>query len=571
MSRTQSLALRSILVAGCLLAAWASLATFRAGQRQRVELVELLRQAGFEDRAVIERVKNERTPHHAQLAAAWALVYAVLDFDRQAEPIAPGMAAPGSGSDVPDAIEPRASLVIGSPEWDAAVDRLADAAELARRALAAQPNSWQAAMLVGAATYLERSIRRDRRLYTEHEEWEMPLAHAVRTAPGQPEPRRFLAAAYLETWRALSPAKKSSLREILTEAFASDSQAFASLLPTWLGVAEDLEDALAVIPDRSRAWNGLARIFAERHQWDAFCQVHVRGFESLHLELQEKLEDAERRLNLGELFHSRSLLLQVISSSPLDVRFVPLVARALELYPPGLHSLKSTDPLVAWLFWALELHELGMNPLPSHVVGRLAGAAGNLKPWEKAHSALVGGEIYHAERLELQADSLAQEVWGPYLLAKTRLFLDRQQPREAAEALGQVVGEARRGLAHALLRVELAGVRRDLVELAAAEQELDTFRQRQWSAAQWRWRGHRAVLRILPAAPARGLAIALARVSSQGAVVEIRWDGSFRALQPVAAEGEIEIALPVTAEPHFLELRMVAGQQVFPGEVRLIE
>ncbi len=571
MSPSQSTIFRLLLAAGCLLAAWASFATFRDGKRQRVALVEILRQAGFEDSGstVIQRVENERTTHHAQLDVARTLVYAVLDFEREApEPIA--SAVPGSGA-APPAAEPAAPLVIGTAEWDAAVERLDTAADLARRALSAQPNSWQAAMLLGAAVYLQRSIRRDRSLYTKHEDWEVPLDHAVRQAPGQPEPRRFLAAAYLETWPALSPEKKQRTRELLTAAFAQDRQAFTGLLPVWLGVAGDLESALAVIPDRSAAWQELERIYADRRDWEAFCKVHVQRFKALRLELQENLEQAELRLTLGELFQSRSLLLQVISRSPLDVRFAPLVTRALELYPPGLHNLKSTDPLIAWLLWALELQELGRNPLPARVVGRLAGAAGNLAPWEAGRAALVGGELYHAEQLELQVDTLALESWGPYLLAKIRLFLDREKAGEAAEALSLVTGSARRSLAYALLRVEVASARRDLVELAAAEKELDGLRMKQWSAALWQWQGRRAVLRILPATAARGLTIVLARVSSQGAVVEIRWDGGLHALQPVSAEGEIEVTVPVTAEPHFLELRMVAGQQVFPGEVRLIE
>lgn len=554
---------RYTVVAACLGLAGASFATFRDWARQRDELVELLGRAGFAggDGGVIDAVRHERSAHHAQVLAARALVYDVLDArDRTPEPIAVGSSAETGAA---------AALEIGSPAWDAAVDRLPAAAGLARQALAAQPGSWQAAMLLGAATYLERSIRRDRRLYTEYRDWEAPLTQALREAPGQAEPRRFLAAAYLEVWTALSPAKRARTRKLLSEAFARDVRAFSTLLPVWLEVADDFDDALAVIPDSSAAWRELERALARAHDWEAFCRVHVRGLEALYRENEERLAEAEARLRLGEYFHSRSLLLQVVATSPLDVRFAPLVARAFERYPPGLHGLSSTEPLRDWLRWALELHTYGKNPLPAQVVSRLASAAGGLQPPVQALAALVGGEIHYAESLEQLADSLASEPWAPYLLAKARWQLSRDRPGEATATLARLGRSSRRTLLYALARLRVARARGDLVETAEAERDLAAFRKREWSAAEWHWRGHRALLPMLAASRGDGLVLAVNRVPDDGAVVELRWDGRTVALHPVAGDGELELALPIDEELHLLELRMVAGEQLFPGRVRL--
>ena len=69
---------------------------------------------------------------------------------------------------------------------------------------------------------------------------------------------------------------------------------------------------------------------------------------------------------------------------------------------------------------------------------------------------------------------------------------------------------------------------------------------------------------------ARGLAVNLNQVADSGAVIEIHWDGRTVALQPLAADGELELAFAVDAGLHLLEVRMLAGQKLFPGRVALV-
>ena len=297
----------------------------------------------------------------------------------------------------------------------------------------------------------------------------------------------------------------------------------------------------------------------------------MRRSAALFEEHEARIAEAEQRLALGEFFHSRSLLLQVVAASPLDVRFAPLVTRALELYPPGLHGLSSTERVKGWLRWALELHVFGRDVLPPGVVSRLASAAGALDPPEQALAALVAGEVYHAENFERSADTLSSSKWGNYLLAKARWHAGRGQVSEAAATLGLVDHETRGSLAYALARHEAVRAGDDLVALAEAERGLDALRRIEWSAAEWNWSSDtRALLPLLVATPAEGLVLALNRVATSGAVIGIHWNGKTVALHPITADGELELTFAIEAGLHLLEVRMLAGQKLSPGRVALL-
>ena len=550
---------RLLLYAVCLAGIFVAWTDHRTHGLERDELVSLLQEVGFDRRAggVVDRVEHERSIHHARVLTARGLVYAVLDaVPADADPVA----ADGS-----------AALRVGSPAWRAAVDRLPRAAELSRRALVSQPNHWQASMLLGAAIYLDRSLAGDSRLITDAPAWEEPLALALDQAPGQIEPRRFLAAAYLEMWSVLSSSKKDLTRWLLGEVFRHDERAFDRLAPTWLDVAGDLDEAFSVMPDRPAVWRRLEGIYARGSRWEAFCRAHERR-EAIVFSLgAARLEDAEERLRLGDLFGGRSLLLRTIAEAPLAARFAPQVARALELYPPGLHGLSSTEPLADWLYFSLELASFDRSLLPPEVVGRLAGAVGELPPPEAARAAVLAGEIPQAERLERLAQRLASPVWGPYLVAKARWHLDHGRLDAAAVALAPVAPEIRRTLPFALVEAELARRQGDPAAVAEVERRLDTWRRRAWTASGWRFRDGRPTLALLPAEPAEGLAVTLNEVPPSGAVVEVYLDGRRVALEPVRGDGELTVLWPITAQAHLLELRVLAGGGLFPGRVRLLD
>ncbi len=527
----------------CLLLSIDALAVFSHWRANRDRLSEILRRhagaaAGDDLAGDLARVAFERTPHHAQLAVARKLVYDVLAAGDGAAPLA--------------------------------AEGLAVARVLALEALRQQPNSWQASMFLGAATYLDGSLRSDRRLYTAAAKWQEPLLRAVAGARGKAEPRRLLAAAYLETWAALSEARKAETVELVKTLFEDDPASFDRLGPAWFEVVEDRQLALSAVPDRVAPWQTLKRGFAAARDWDSFLMAHERYLEALARELTQTLEDAGQRLRLGDLAGSRDQCLRVVAGSPRDGAFATLVSRALELYPPGLHGLRYKQKLDAWLQWALELDGIGLRPFTPKVMRRLTDASGELDPPDGARAALIADDAYHVGRYEKLGESKLSKEWAPFLIAKSRWLIDRAELDEAALVLEQVHRSARSGAAYWAARVRLARATGELADLATAEQRLAELHKTEWRAAEWRWRGRRGLLEPYVEVPGAGLSIAVTGAPAGGAVVDLLWDGTSVAVREVAADQTIELAMAVTPGPHLLELTALAGGEVYPGSVRLL-
>lgn len=540
-----------LLVAGALLML-ISIAQFLSWRQTRNELVALTEEARLGDGGDLVRLRLEREgiTAHGRLIAARALVYEVLEGTRE------------------DSVSEQDFVRLQS-------SRLQNARRLAEAALADQPGSWQASMFLGASTYLEWALTRDRRLFTDSEVWHEPLLRAIGLAPGKAEPRRFLAAAYLEVWPNLTGERKERARKLLSDTFRDDPPSFAQLFPVWLEVARDLDEAFEPLPERPSAWHSVARRYATLGRWTAFRRAHLRYRESMKTDLQRRLDEAERRLELGDLYDGRSTLLRVIVESPIDREFAPLVARALARYPPGLHGLRSTRALEGWLEWAFELDALGQRGLPPLVVSRMAGVTDDLAPEKAALAALIGGEIHQAEQLERLAETFSTDAWAPYLIAKSRWHLERGEAEAAAATLA-LVGEDSKGrlASYALAEERVAEARGDAARLTRARQQLDELRAQRISAQSWRWRNQRASVLLLPETAASGLTLELIRVPEEGAVVEIRWDGAVVALQPVypaspSPGARLNLPLEITPVLHRLEFQTLAGRTVQPGGVRL--
>ena len=536
---------RATLLLLCLLLSADALAVVSRWRANRDRLGAILRQHaseagdGAEDvQAELSRVAFERTPHHAKLVVARKLVYNVL-------------AAGDDGS---------AASAGGLPV----------AHELALEVLRQQPNSWQASMFLGAAVYLDRSLRSDRRLYTAAGEWQQPLQRAVAEARGKPEPRRFLAAAYLETWTALSQPKKAETFELLKILFKEDPTSFDRLGPIWFEVAGDLELALSAVPDRTGPWLTLKQSFAAEHDWTSFQMAHERYLDALARELTRALEDAEQRLRLGDFAGGRDRCLWVVANAPRDGRFADLVSRALELYPPGLQGLRYQSALSAWLRWALEGHAIGIEPFTPRAMRRLVDAIGELEPQDGALAALIADDVYHVGRYEKLGESKLSEEWAPFLVAKSGWLIDRDELDEAALTLAEVHRSARESAAYWAARGRLARATGDLPDLATAGDRLKEFQRTLWQASDWRWRGRRSILEPYLGASGAGLLVAVTKAPAGGAVVEFLWDGSSLAVRQVAARETIELATAIEPGPHLLELRVLAGGEVYPGSVRLL-
>lgn len=498
--------------------------------------------------SVEQRIRREATPHHAQLAAVRSLVFQALD------PNTPS-GAPRSGSEDASAIR----LV-----------RLREAQSLAREALQAQPNSWQASMLLGASTYLVWAQQRDARLFTEADTWQRPLLTALDTAPAQDEPRRLLATIYLELWQSLSPDRRDVARRLLAETFEREPD--SHLIPVWLATARDVEEAFALVPNQPAAWRTIERGYAERKQWELFLRARERRLTSLEQDIERRIDEGELRLTLGDDFHSRTRFLRALGDAPADGRFLPLVERAIRLFPPGLQTAGTGRSLDDWLDWALELGAIGQRPMDPSVLDRLAAVLERRDAPVEALAALLGDDLARAELVERLDLDHRSDAWRTYLVAKSEHLLARGEISEADTTIGQVGAQAREGARYWLTRLAIARAKSDDAVVDVASERLAALRARRYAPHSWRAQGRGHRLLVLPPGPAEELEIGIVDAPPHGAVVEIRLDGTTVANAVVRPGHAIRVEVPLTGDRlHLLEMKPIAGGTVQPGAVRVID
>src|SRR4029077_11535287 len=213
-------ALRLALALTAVALGLATLAEHRALEAARSAAEDWLERAGVT--RDVSALSREADPDGVRLRAARAVLAAELD------PAPRRRSSPAQAARDPAA-------------------RMADDARAGREALARRPASWEAALVAGAATYLDWAQARDPRLFTAYRQWEAPLGAALRLAPAKREPARFLAAAYLEIWPVLSPRKREVARGLLTEIFREPDD-LARLLDPRLDTEADQREALRRSP-----------------------------------------------------------------------------------------------------------------------------------------------------------------------------------------------------------------------------------------------------------------------------------------------------------------------------------
>jgi hypothetical protein len=447
-------------------------------------------------------------------------------------------------------------------------ERLELAREIAAGALAVRPTAWQAAMILGGATYRLGSSRGDPRVFSDRTAWEGPLLTAARLAPGEDEPLRLLAVAWLEVWPTLSVAKRNESLSSLRRAF-EDPATFARCAELWLSAAPDRAEAFALVADNSRAWSLLESLYAGKTQWDGFCASRRRRDQALERELQRRVVEAGEHLRGGDRSGARSLAMGVVAMAPVELRFRGSVEAALALCPPG--PVSSREPVRRWLTWAVEGFVRGQSRLSPGAVARLAASAGELPASEAALAELAAGDLAQAEVIERRNEALKTEAWAPYWLAKGWVLSRQHRAGEAAAALARVHRSWRAAVPVVEARLAVAEARGDTAEVAAAHADLAAVAATSWPATAWQWRGPVARLDLLGAADAPGLAVSLDVVPTAGAVVQISVDGATVAVAPVRADSRLYITTHVARGPHLLEVETLAGGRVVPGQVELIK
>jgi hypothetical protein len=545
--------LRVGLILLCLLLVAAVTANYLHWRDHRDQLLTVLAAARVDEFNTVasQRIQYETGVHHAQTLAARALVHQVMNFDTDSE---------------------------GSPELSEQeqVRGLETAERLAKSALLAQPNDWQAAMLLGASRYLIWSIHQDRRLFNKASSWEAPLKWAVETADGKVQPRRLLAAAYLETWWALSAQKKEFARDLLATTFRHDEQAFIHLAPLWLKAARSQEDAFSLIPKTPFAWSVLRSHYRRAEDWPSVARVYQRQLLALEHRLETNLEEAKERLRLGDIDGGRTLCLAILSAAPAQARFASVVGRALELYPPGLHRLRSTAPLADWMHFVLTLDLQGRQILPPSAVNRLSDLLEDLKPPQYFHAALFGNDVWRLREAENRPRPTRS--WTPFLLAQARRQLAAGNLDAAADSLHRIDPISKRLLLYTHLHHQLLTANDDTndtdanddTDSAASERALAPFYRLHWSALEWRGGSRRSHLFFLPAAKSSGLRIEIVLAPDQGGVVEFLLDGALIDIREAQRRRSLIVETPIAAGLHLLEMRSLAGEQISAGMVALL-
>lgn len=540
--------LRWWIFLGCLgLIVW-HVVELRAWHDNRRQLGGLLEEYGLEDfnQTALRRISRERAPHQAKLIAARTIVHQVMspDLDARGMPILPR---------------------------ERQVEALEVAEGLARQALEDESESWQASMLVGASIYLRRSLAADRRLITEPESWEAPLRRAVDAAASKTEPRRILAAAYLETWSYLSADKKALTRQLLQQVFRHDEQALRRLAPVWLQLVDDEEEALSVVPDNVIAWQLIKYLYGRALDWSAYANAHRRFLDVLDSELTADLDEAESRRQLGDDVGSRELCLQVIEQAPRQMRFVPYVVRALEIYPPGLQGLRPNEGVLEWLRWAVALDAVEVNPLPAKTIDDLMTMASDLETPVAAHAALLANNVYNMRLFERQSAHKLTREWSSFLLAKARRLAESGAVVEAQEALDDLHLASRNTYRAWQVRALMAEQQEEPTALAVAETEMQSFADRRWLALAWDLRQTSPQLFFVSAVAARGVRLEVVEAGPRGDVVSVLIDGEEIAVRAVDGGEHHELKADIEPGPHLLQIVSVSGQPTALGSVELID
>jgi len=519
---------------------------------ERTHLSGLLDETGLDERApdVADELLRETDPVRADLLVARALLGDVLDQLQ----LAP---AP-----------------LDRAMTDELASRLAAARSLAEGGRRLRPAAWQAHMIVGATTYLEWMLHRDRRVATEAEAWEGPLRTAIDLAPAQAEPKRFLTMAYLELWTQLSTEKRELARSMVALAF-EDPRMLQRLLGPWLELQPDVDAALAVVPDESSAWQVVERHYVQQRRWERVVEAHRRRLEALRRECEARLAEAASPSDRSSPRRLRALLVPIVTTIPIEASWSDLLDRTLERLPPGLPGKPASDRLRLWLEWNLDGCTLGRCRLPERSAARLAVLAGDLDLPARARSALAAGDLASAESFERQADRVGGEAWTPYLLEKVPHLLRRAETKAAVAALDAVPSKERSSLAFLQAARSVAEAASD----GAAQREIArAIAQRakvEWGRDDWQAPAapgsggtYRLLLEI--AEPASGLELVADSAPMGGAVSEIRLDGAALVVTPIGESGQrLDVRAAVEPGLHLLELAAVAGGIVAPGPVRL--
>lgn len=537
-------AVRTAFAVAGLAFAFGTLSGHRALEAAREDAFSWLARSGVTlDAATLGR---EPDPERVRLRAARAVLAAELDAARH-QGLPPERAARESAR------------------------RMAEAARVGREVLARRPSCWEAALVQGAATYVGWAQVKDPRLFTAYREWEAPLETALRLAPAKREPVRFLAAAYLEVWPALSPRKRKIARGLLAEVM-SNPEDLSRLLDPWLDTAANRQEAFSVLPDDPLAWERVAAAYVRRGDLQSFAAARERQEAALLGSLRGDLLKADRLRGEGRIDEARVLYLSVAVRTRPEARYLEIFERALERCPPGPVDRQTAEKLEPHFARALDRCLVAGCEIAPAALKRLSRFVRDPSPSQLALASLFAGDLPGAELYERRSDGIGTERWAPYLVAKARVLAARGRTDEAREALSLVHLNWQRRPLYWRARAEVAQASGDAKVAGEARARLGAAARRAWPATDWVWNKGTTRLEMVLGEPANGVTVALDSVSNSGALLELRLDGAALGAFPVrplaGAVPALRVAVPIGRGLHVLELESLDGQ-FFPGSTAL--
>jgi len=521
-----------------ILAAW-SVHAYTSWARSRERLLALLTQFGTGGRepAVVSDVEREPDPIRARLLVARALLADELDRRWLADLDGPARERAQAQS----------------------LDKLGAADALAREVLAAKPASWQARMIVAGSTYLQMSRTGDPDRWRERARWEQPLLDATSMATSQAEPRRILAAAYLNDWSLMSPRERQSAREVLREAFR-DRDTLEQLLPAWLRRADSLDQAFELIPDDLPSWQFVEGHFRIRQDWERVCDARTRALGILDQYLDKTISTAESRLTGRDPRGARTFALVALVSTPAGPLHAAILERVLAVLPAGPIPERYQLRTKEWLAWTRRECLLGNCPLPRAVAQRLRTLSHYETSADRAWTAELAGDVYTAEALERSALIPKTPEWTPYLLLKARRLALEDRPAEAAVTM-------------TLIDADWADRAETRAVSALVRQGLGTSRDGQlldWRSPTTIVRGESSLTEFYWQEPPEKIRLRFGSVAANGAAVELFWSDRFSGCYGIGSRATLTVPGPASGGFQLLEVRPVTGTRAGLAAIEIL-